>query len=266
MHILVVGAGIAGAATAHALVRAGCSVEILESADSVASEASHANAGLVSPGHCFSWAEPGVVGVAVQSLLGRGDGIGICPPWDASFLQWSALFAREASRERWLANSRAALVLAAYSRDLQMREASIPLEAYGGRHNGILYLYDDRHAPSSHDADLLSSSGEPFESLDAAQLLLCEPLLQASNIRFQQAVFCPNDGTGDAARYARAALDAALVQGAQIHFSETARKLITKGQRVIGLETHRGNYQADGVVIAGGLASRQLAASVGYSL
>ena len=112
MHIIVVGAGISGTVTALTLAQEGHSVEIIEGAQAPATGASFANAGLISPGHCFSWAEPGVVGVALKSLFGIGEGLGIHGPWTPALARWATLFAREATQTRWLTNSKAALALA----------------------------------------------------------------------------------------------------------------------------------------------------------
>lgn len=266
MHVIVVGAGIAGATTALALVRQGCSVSIIEESAAAATGASFANAGLVSPGHCFSWAEPGVVSMAAKSLLGLGGGIGISPPWSIAMCRWGTLFAREGTRKRWLENSKAALALSAYSRDIQFGTPAIPVDAYGGRLAGILYLYGEDHQPGAHDAALLRSAGEAFTALDAAQLLDREPLLRDAKVKFSQAVYCPKDGTGDAARYAKACIDEAVHFGARACFGERVLRLETQGDVVLGVTTNRGHQAADAVVMAAGLASRDLLASLGYSL
>ncbi|RLK33613.1 FAD-dependent oxidoreductase [Cupriavidus plantarum] len=266
MHIVVVGAGIAGVVTALTLAREGATVDIVEAAPGAASGASFANAGLISPGHCFSWAEPGVARVAIRSLLGLGDGIGICPPWTPSLLRWAGLFAREGTRDRWIANSTAALELAAYSRNLLFGEGVVPVEAYGGRHAGILYLYGENQQPGPYDEALLRAAGEPFERLDHDALLLREPMLARAAVKFARGVFCPNDGTGDAARYTAAALEEAMRRGVRAHFGERVRGFDVRGAAISGVETDKGHYKADAVVVAAGLSSRQLLASLGDSL
>lgn len=91
------------------------------------------------------------------------------------------------------------------------------LEAYGGRHAGILYLYGSNDASGLYDEALPKAAGEAFESLDDRQLD-CEPLLRSATVKFARAVFCPNDGTGDAARYARTALEEAIQLGAKVRY------------------------------------------------
>ncbi|ODP33214.1 FAD-dependent oxidoreductase [Pandoraea sp. ISTKB] len=266
MRVVIVGAGIAGTVTALALSREGHEVLLLDGAAEVARGASQANAGLISPGHCFSWAEPGIAGMALKSLFGMGDGIGVCAPWMPSLWRWGALFAREGKRDRWLANSRAALALSAYSRNLLFDDRNIPLEAYGGSHDGILYLYGENDEPGPYDVALLREAGESFDSLDHVKLIEREPMLGSASVKFARGVFCANDGTGDAARYAAASLNQALSLGAAVHFGEKALRLEVRGDAVCGVETTHGYYEADAVVVTAGLASKQLLATAGYSL
>lgn len=266
MHIIVVGAGISGTVTALTLAREGHSVEIIEGAQAPATGASFANAGLISPGHCFSWAEPGVMGVAFKSFLGIGDGIGIYGPWTPALARWATLFAREATQERWLANSKAALALASYSRDLQFKQPEISQDNYGGRHNGILYLYGEGQVPGPHDAALLEEAGEPFEELDQVSILEREPLLATAQVKFEKGVYCIQDGTGDAARYATAALEKAVELGVTARFGEQVLGLDIRGGAAKGVHTDKGYRQADVVVVTAGLSSRELLKSIGHNL
>ncbi|AZC24759.1 FAD-dependent oxidoreductase [Pseudomonas sessilinigenes] len=266
MHIIVVGAGVTGAATALALIGEGHSVEIIEAAPAPATGASFANAGLVSPGHCFSWAEPGVVSVALKSLLGFGDGFGIHGPWTGALARWATLFAREARPERWLANSRAALALAGYSRDLQFSANLVLPKSYGGRQDGILYLYGQGQEPGPQDASLLQEAGESFRELDAAMLLEREPLLRSARVTFAKGVYCPGDGTGDAARYTAAALEQAVAQGAVVRFAEKVLGFDISHGVARAVHTNHGERRGDAIVVSAGLASRRLLAPIGLHL
>lgn len=266
MRVVIIGAGIAGAVTALALSREGHDVRILEAAPAIAQGASSANAGLISPGHCFSWAEPGVVRAAVKAAVGLGDGIGICEPWRLSLIRWGLQFRRQSTRARWLANSRAALSLSAYSRDIQFDVTPITVDAYHGKQSGILYLSGPKETPGDDDAQLLNDAGEAFESFDAEGILTREPALKLAAIRFERATFCPNDGTGDAALYAEAAVREAMKLGAHLHLSEPVHSFEHVGSSINAVRSKMNRYEADAVVIATGLSSRALLAGIGYDL
>lgn len=266
MKILVIGAGVVGTCSALQLQRRGHEVTLIDAAPEAATGASHANAGLISPGHCFSWAEPGITRVALKSLLGLSDGLGICAPLGPALWRWGTLFAREGTEARWLANSRAALALSAYSRDCHFRADGMPAEEYGGRHAGILYLYGANDTPGAHDAELLHAANEPFEQLDADQMDRCEPMLAHSAIRFAKGIFCRNDGTGDAARYARAALAAFQQLGGVARLGERVQQVLVHNGQAVGVRTDRGEQRAQAVVIATGLHSRELLRPLGMDL
>lgn len=266
MKILVIGAGVVGSSCALELQRRGHAVTLLEAAAQPATGASHANAGLISPGHCFSWAEPGIATVALKSLLGLSDGLGICAPLSPALWRWACLFAREATAPRWLANSRAALALSAYSRDCHFQPDALPADRYGGRHAGILYLYGPHDTPGAHDADLLRAADETFEWLDASSVGRCEPALDHSAIRFEKGMFCPNDGTGDAARFAHAALAAFERLGGSARFGERVAHIDVRAGRAVGVRTPSAHYGADAVVVTAGLQSRALLRPLGIDL
>lgn len=266
MHIIVVGAGINGTVTALTLAREGHSVEIIEGAQAPATGASFANAGLISPGHCFSWAEPGVVGVALKCFLGMGDGLGIYGPWTTRMARWANLFAREATQARWLANSKAALALSSYSRDLQFDNTVIAEDKYGGQRNGILYLYGEGQEPGPQDAALLTAAGEPFEELDAPSILKREPILADAQVSFAKGVYCKHDGTGDAARYAHAALNKAIELGVTARFGERVLGFDVRDAVAIGVHTEKGYRTADKIIVTAGLASGTLLESIGHKL
>ncbi|RBL65104.1 amino acid dehydrogenase, partial [Pseudomonas sp. MWU13-2625] len=62
MHVIVLGAGVIGVATAWHLREAGCDVTVIEREDDVARAMSLGNAGVIAPGYVTPWAAPGMPG------------------------------------------------------------------------------------------------------------------------------------------------------------------------------------------------------------
>lgn len=58
MHIIVLGAGVAGVSTAWYLAKAGHQVTVIDRAEAAAMETSFANAGQLSYGYTTPWAAP----------------------------------------------------------------------------------------------------------------------------------------------------------------------------------------------------------------
>src|SRR5450830_1740517 len=268
-HVVVIGAGVVGIATALKLAQAGHRVEVFEAASEQAQGASFANAGLISPGHCFSWAEPGAIGVFLRSLFGKADGLGVTRLWSSSLWRWGWQFYRRSTAAHWEQDSRAALALSVYSRNLHFSDATtggIDLTDYGGAHRGILYLYKNGRQPRAVEKQMLSQAGEPCQAVDAGQLSAIEPLLSESAPAFDSGLFCPQDATGNARAFAAAAMRRAQELGVRMHFNTPVKRLIAAGERIVGIETARAVVSADQFVVAAGLASGNLLASLGYRL
>ncbi|WP_312132040.1 FAD-dependent oxidoreductase, partial [Diaphorobacter nitroreducens] len=62
MHIIIVGAGIVGAATAYELAADGHQVTVVEQRGAAAEEASFGSSGLLAPSLLMPWAAPGLGG------------------------------------------------------------------------------------------------------------------------------------------------------------------------------------------------------------
>lgn len=266
MHALVVGAGVVGASTALELARHGYQVTVLDGGAEPALGASYANAGLLSPGHSFSWAAPGVLKDLFGVIAGRNDGLGVAHKWDPALWRWGIRFLRECRQTRWRANSHAAIVLAAYSRTL-MREQSVPSEtSYAGIRNGILYLYADTASIDPEEIALLDACKERYTRLEGSGLHDIEPLLAESKQQFGAGVYGIDDATGDARAYTNVAVDEARRHGAIFLFSQQVRHLQATNGRIEEVRTYNRRYKADLVVLAAGLQSVDLVKPLGYRL
>jgi D-amino-acid dehydrogenase len=86
--IVVVGAGVIGVTTAHALLDEGHEVVLLEAAPAAARGTSQANGGFVSAGFCAPWAMPGLQRQILSALVKRDAPIRWRPDGSWSQLRW----------------------------------------------------------------------------------------------------------------------------------------------------------------------------------
>lgn len=261
---VVIGGGVVGATTALALTRKGFDVELIEAADAPAQGASKANAGLISPGHCFSWAEPGVIPMMIRSGLGLDGGVGVCQRFSPSLWAWGLRFMRESTRSRWDGNSRTMLALAAYSRDLALADELVPASEYGRGDHGILYLQPPGMSQHVGEAKILADAGEPHEIWDEKRILSEAPDLAA--LKFGSGVFCPQDLTGNVALYAAGAVDRAVAMGARVSYGEAVRGFDIRNGQIQALQTSHRRVSADQIVVCAGLDAARLLALLGYRL
>jgi len=79
-------------------------------------------------------------------------------------------------------------------------------------------------------------------------------------------IHIPSDGYANAVDITQALAKGARNRGAKIFTDTKVEEIIRDGKRVIGVRTPKGDVEADNVVIAGGMWSRDLAASIGVNI
>jgi len=118
MHVIVLGGGVLGVASAWYLAKAGHEVTVIDRQDSVAQETSHANAGMISPGYSTPWAGPGVplkaIGWMLQDLAPFMINVKELDPFT---LSWMTKMLANCNTRSYQRNKGRMLRIAEYSRD-----------------------------------------------------------------------------------------------------------------------------------------------------
>lgn len=266
MQILIIGAGIVGISTALKLTQEGHQVTVIDSGLAAANHASYANAGLLSPGHCFSWAEPGIGPQLFSAFIQGKDRPRINPPRNLELLQWLRRFLKQSTTENWKRNSLHALQLAQLSRNSLLNAIDIPTYDYDKTETGLLYLYQSDQNPPKTELNLLAQCNEPYQQVNQAELYQLEPHINWKSTQFSQATYCPLDASGDARLYALAGVLYGKERGVSFKWSTKAQKLILKNNRVIGVDIGSTVIPCDVCIVAAGHASKELLQPLGYQL
>lgn len=265
MIIAVVGAGVVGVATAHALAERGHDVHVFDAAADVASETSASTAGLIAPGHSYAWASPRAPAMLLRSLFGGATAIRVRPRLDADLLRWGVAFLRECTSTRARANTLAKLRLAQYSQRLQAELTAREDLHYAQTDRGVLYLFrtDAELGRAVQQSMLLRQHGQHQQVLDSRQLVAVEPALRHSDATFAGAIHDMTDATGDPHGFAIGLMRICERHGVQFHLGTRVVGVVTDRGRVTGLSTVNGDMEADAVVLAAGAASSLISRTVG---
>jgi D-amino-acid dehydrogenase len=87
----VIGAGAVGLTTAYELCKDGHEVSVVERHEGAAHETSFGNAGLIAPGHSYTWASPRAPKILVKSLIRRDEAVRFSPSLDPDLYRWSLI-------------------------------------------------------------------------------------------------------------------------------------------------------------------------------
>ncbi len=268
MRVLVLGGGVIGVTTAYELAKDGHEVTVVEKQQRLAQDASSGNAGLIAPGHSYSWASPAAPRMMLESLRGKATAIRVKPRLDPALIGWGLRFLRECPRPRAEANTLIKLRLCRYSRDrleALMREESIEMVPSG---RGVIYLYRD---PEELDlayrkSELLRSHGEDQSVIDADECVRREPALAPVKDLIAGAVFGKRDFSGDSEWFTNELAERCRGRGVEIKLGTAVHRLETSGDRITGAVCDGGTLSADAYVLALGCDSPAVARTVGQRL
>lgn len=180
-HVLIVGAGVIGAACAHYLQLAGCRVTIVDKGR-FAGACSHGNCGFVCPSHVLPLAEPGAFREALRSLLSRDAALRVKPRLDLRLWTWFLRFARRCNRRDMIESGHAIQPLLLSSMKLYeelVQSGGIECE---WEKRGMLFAYKTKDALDgfAETNDLLARIfDEPAQLLASEEMRELEPALKA---------------------------------------------------------------------------------------
>jgi D-amino-acid dehydrogenase len=268
VRVVVLGAGVVGVTTAYFLAKAGDEVTVVERRPGVALDTSFANAGLVSPGHSYTWASPQAPWILLKSLFREGQSLKfkLLPDW--RLYAWGLRFLRNCTEARAYLNTSRKVRLCLYSQAQLQAVTRDEGLSYGQTSKGLLYLHREQASLDRAAAAMavLEDNGLRLVVLDARAVMAKEPALGIPPNCLAGAIYCPSDGSGDAHLFTRELYGRCLALGVRFRFNTDVRGICTEGDEVTHVDTTDGPIPGDGFVVATGAYSPALARAIGYRL
>ncbi len=269
MHVVVLGAGLVGVASAWYLRQDGHEVTVVDRQPGAGRETSFANGGQISTSHAEPWANPGAP-ARVLRWLGREDSPLL---WrlraDPAQWAWGLRFLRECAPGRTRRNIVAILRLALHSRALlkELRPA-LGLE-YDQQARGILHFYTDaaEFAHALPQAELMRRYGCERVVKSAEECLAIEPALADTTVPIIGGTYTADDESGDAHKFVVALAERAAGLGVTFRYGRQVARLNLAGDRVTGVGLDNGErVVADAYVAALGSYTPLLLRPLGVHL
>jgi len=264
MHVVVIGAGIVGLASALELLRDGHEVTILDPGEPGGEQAaSYGNGTLLNPSSVIPVSTPGIWKKVPGYLRDPLGPLAIRWRYLPKLLPWLTRFIRAGSTVQKIeATARALAPLIANAPTLHRALAE---EAGAGdliQRNGVLYPFPSR---AEYEAEATSwriraDNGTKWIELNADELHQREPALSR---RYTFALLVEENGQCiDPAAYLAALARLAKERGAVFRRARALGLSFTRG-RMRAVRTETGGIEADRAVLAAGAHSRHLAAEAG---
>ncbi|MCU0888509.1 MAG: D-amino acid dehydrogenase [Rubritepida sp.] len=269
MRIIVLGAGVVGITAAWHLARDGHEVVVVDRQERAAMETSFSNAGMVSPGHAYTWASPRAPKILWQSLFRQDTALRLKPSLDWRLYAWGLRFLRECSAGRAAINTAHKVRLCLYSqKQFEDLAAELPLD-YHRQTGGALYLYRDadHYARGLSAMSILTDNGVTLRGVGPAEIAAIEPALSDEAKSLAGAIYCPTDESGDCHRFTNLlAADAEQRLGVTFLWNREIRRIEREGDRVTQIVTSEGPVTGDAYVLAMGSFSPAAARPLGFDM
>lgn len=254
--VVVIGAGIAGLASAYYLVRDGWDVKILEK-NTLDNNCSYGNAGMIVPSHFTPLAAPGIVAQGIKWMFNSKSPFYVRPSLNPRLINWGLKFLKHANRTHVEQHASAIRDLNLYSSRLYDELAQEDNFDFELKQNGILMMYKSKEMQYEEielahraqdlglDVDILEGNTvqelEPNLKLDVLGAILyrCDGKLYPPKLMQQLIQYLKAEGV-------------AFFEETEVH------KFITTGNRVKEAISNKGSFQADAFVLTGGAYLPQL--------
>ncbi len=268
MKIAVLGGGIVGVTTAHALASDGHEVVVVDRQPLAANETSFSNAGMVAPGHAYTWASPRAPKILLKSLWRDDTSLRFRFSTDPRLYSWSLRFLRECNAASAARNTANKLRLCLFSQaQLQETVARTGIE-FDRVTGGAVYLYRD---PALFEAGVrntrvLTDLGLELRALDPQRAAEVEPALESVKGQLAGAIYSPSDESGDCHAFANKLAAIAAGMGVDFRWNTNILRIEASGDRIEKVVTDKGEVVADAYVLALGSYAPIEARKLGVNL
>ena len=238
-----------GLACALSLLKAGASVRVLEQG-SPGCGSSHGNCGTITPSHAAPLAMPGMIGLALRSMLTADAPLYLNPRFDGPRLRWLLGFARHCNWRDFTHATAARAAILQRSRQLLgelVREENLDCEF---SEEGVLYVYRTRRQQLADECDhiaVLDRVGIEVQRLSGAQVEAMEPALKPG---VAGGLFHPGDARLRPDRYVAELARRVREWGGVIETGARVERFTTDSRRITHVHSSRGTFQGGHVLLA----------------
>jgi D-amino-acid dehydrogenase len=268
MHVIVIGAGLVGCATAYQLLRDGHTVELVDAQAQAGRVSSFANGAQLSYSYVEPLASPATLRALPKLLFEKESALRFELRMDWRQWAWGLRFLAACRASQTQRGTRALLDLANLSR--QTLETWMQEEdwEFDFARNGKLVLCSDAKSLNAQakQVQLQASMGCEQEVLSAVQCIEREPILADSDAVFAGGVWTASECMADPYKLCQSLARSIEARGGMLRFAHRVASIELRQGRFHALQTSLGMLQADACVITAGAATPELCEPLGIHL
>jgi D-amino-acid dehydrogenase len=259
-QIVIIGGGLQGLATAFTLLNRGEDVLILEKDEDVATAASFANAGMLTPSQSSPWNSPNDILQILKGIGKKDSPMSLNPLAIPSLFFWGLKFLFNSTPTRFDRITSNLFSLGNFSKHLTQKIREDFDISYDESLLGTLKIYRDAQNfdKASELQTKMFSGNKEFSIMDTESLTNLEPALKEIRNDLAGGIHFPNDETGDAYKFCKKLEELIRSNGGRILTNTNINKILVNKGKVNCVVTDRAILQTKRVVVCAGSWSRRL--------
>jgi D-amino-acid dehydrogenase len=264
--VVIIGSGAIAVSTAYFLSKKGLEVQIITAEKEGSEEGcSYGNAGMIVPSHFTPLAAPGVIKNGLKWMFDPQSPLYIKPQLNADFISWIWKFINSANARNVERSTSLLLNLNSLSRDLFK---SIEMEEEMNYHfekGGLMMMYRSKQHQDEEErmAEKAMSMGLEVAILDHQEMQEHEKSL-ASNVL--GGVWYKSDAHIVPALFMKQMGHYLVEQGVEIVYDAAVRSFEKRDGKIVTINTDKGKYSGDEIVICAGAWSQKLSKELEINL
>lgn len=263
MHVVIIGGGVIGAASAYELVKRDHEVTVLE-AGQVGLGASFGTAGWICPADSGPIPAPGMILQGLKWMLHADSPLYIKPQLSVPFVKFLLHMAMKCNANDYRAGMQSNISLFGDSLQLfdDWRREGVDFEMHA---DGLLIalLGKEKYEHHLHDLDITRAAGFDPQPLVGDDLRNHEPAM-TDNV--YGGIYYPYERAVRSETITPGLVERAKRLGATFREQTTVLGIVRDGNRITGVRTTEGVVTCDAVVLAAGVWSAELAKMFGTTL
>ncbi|KPK76910.1 MAG: hypothetical protein AMJ79_05075 [Phycisphaerae bacterium SM23_30] len=263
-EILIIGAGVIGICAAYYLTEKGYKVTVVDKGE-VCSGCSYGNVGVAVPSICGTLASPGIISKSLKWLLDPESPFYIKPRFNRDLIGWLWEFQRACNEPQMRRGLSILHEFNTASVELFKDLAAQEKMDFGFVQKGLLVVFKSLPGfkEGVQEAELRQKIGIEAEIIRGSELRSFAPHLRSG---LAGGIYYRRDAHLDPYKFVRRLAEKTRKKGAQILTSTEVIGFEIFGKAIKTVETTRGDFTADEVVLAAGAWSSEMSRYLGLKL
>lgn len=263
-NVGIIGGGVIGLATAYYLSKQGHRVTVLDQGG-YEQGCSYGNAGMIVPSHFMPLASPGMIAKGLRWMLNSKSPFYVKPRLDKALLRWGLEFYKHATAAHVDRAIPALKALGMHSRMLYAQwSKELPFN-FGYDERGLLMMYQTTATEREEleTAHIANAIGVEARVLNPDQVQALEPHV---NVVCKGAVYFPGDAHLNPQLLMNGLIALLRERGVTFISHATVSRFHVRNQAIESIDTTKGIYAFDELILATGSWSGNVAAQLGIVL